>query len=264
MTFPAFPRVSLFLAASLLVTPAALGQQTLEVVEPEQVGMSSDRLSKLTREFEDYVEDGDLAGAVILVGRNGQIPYFETFGQRDIKGGAAMTEDTIFRIASQTKAIVSVAVMMLLEDGELLISEPVGKYLPEFMETTVAVPVADGAYAVVPAERHITIRDLLTHTSGISYGEGPAADLWAEAGFQGWYFGHFEEPIRELVRHMAELPADAQPGSAWIYGYNIDILGALVEEVSGKPLDQFLQENVKLLAITTPSAGIFASNSDPC
>jgi CubicO group peptidase (beta-lactamase class C family) len=231
-------------ATTLFIATIALAQEKIEVIEPETVGMSSARLAKLTETFENYVENGDLAGAVILVGRDGEVPYFEVFGQRDIEGDAAMTDDTIFRIASQTKAIVSAAVMMLQEDGELLISDPVGKYLPEFMETTVAVPVGDESYALVPAERAITIRDLLTHTSGISYGDGPAQDLWAEAGFQGWYFGHFNEPIRDLVRRMASLPADAQPGSAWIYGYNTDILGALVEEVSGTTLDAFLAERM--------------------
>lgn len=233
-------------ATSVAITygAGAWAQDALVEVVPEDVGMSSERLAKLTETMQGYVDNDDLAGAVVMIARDGRVPYFETFGLRDIEAEAPMQEDTIFRIASQTKAIVSAAVMKLQEDGELLISDPVGKYLPEFMETTVAVPHEVHGYVVVPADRPITIRDLLTHTSGYGYGEGLAADKWEEAGIQGWYFGHFEEPIRDVVRRIAALPADAQPGTEWVYGYNTDILGALVEVVSGQTLDQYLQENI--------------------
>ena len=230
-----------FFVAGLAASALAQGAP-LPAVSPEEVGMSSDRLQKLTDVMQGYVDDGDLSGAAVMIAREGQIPYFETFGMRDIASASPMQEDAIFRIASQTKAIISAGIMALQEDGALLISDPVGKYLPEFMETTVAVPNDTGGYEVVPAERSITIRDLLTHTSGYSYGDGPAADMWEEAGIQGWYFGHFEEPIREVVRKMAALPADAQPGTEWIYGYNTDILGAVIEEASGQTLDAFLDE----------------------
>lgn len=112
------------------------------------------------------------------------------------------------------------------------------------METTVAVRTEGGGYEVVPAERAITVRDLLTHTAGIGYGNGLAADRWAEAGIQGWYFAHFDEPVRETVRRMASLPMDAQPGERFVYGYNTDILGALVEVASGTPLDEYLQTRI--------------------
>ena len=236
-------RIAAATAVAASVASAATAQGApLPEASPEEVGMSSERLSKLTEAMQAYVDEGDLAGAIVMIARDGKLPYFETFGFRDLEADAPMEEDTIFRIASQTKAIVSAAVMKLQEDGELLITDPVGKYLPEFMETTVAVPSEAHGYVVVPADRPITIRDLLTHTSGYSYGEGVAADRWEEAGIQSWYFGHFDEPIREVVRRMAALPADAQPGEEWIYGYNTDILGALVEEVSGQPLDAYLQE----------------------
>src|SRR5690606_16530682 len=146
---------------------------------------------------------------------------------------ASMRKDAIFRIASQTKAIVSVAAMILQEEGELLISDPVGKYLPGFLETTVAVPRDGGGYDVVAAERPITIRDLLTPTSGFEYGVGIAADRGEEAHIQGWYFADRDEPIAETVARMAKLPAEAQPGEAWVYGYNTDILGAVIERASG-------------------------------
>lgn len=216
----------------------------LEVADPQAVGMSSERLQKLSAALKQYVDNDELAGGVLLVARRGKTVYHAAVGARDLEAKAPMREDTIFRIASQTKAIVSVAAMMLQEDGALLISDPVGKYLPGFMRTTVAVPRDDGGYDVVDAERPVTIRDLLTHTSGFGYGTGAAEDRWAEAGIQGWYFADRDEPIAATVSRMADLPADAQPGAAFVYGYNTDILGAVIERVSGQPLDRFLAERI--------------------
>ncbi|WP_420635882.1 serine hydrolase domain-containing protein [Candidatus Palauibacter sp.] len=202
------------------------------------------RLERLSESLETYVEEGRLAGAVALVAHGGETSYLQAVGQRDIAAGDPMETDDIFRIASQSKAIVSVAVMMLQEAGDLLISDPLGRYLPEYLETTVAVADGAGGYEIVPASRPITIRDLLTHTAGIGYGGGPGAELWADAGIQGWYFAHRDEPIRETVRRMAALPMDAQPGERFVYGYSTDILGALVEDVSGEPLDAFLRTRI--------------------
>ena len=225
----------------LAITAQAAG---LDAAHPEDVGMSSERLERLSDEMQEYVANDRLAGSVVLVARHGKVVYREAFGERDVEANAKMREDAIFRIASQTKAIVSTAALVLQEEGELLISDPVGKYLPEFLETTVAVPRDDGGYDVVPAERPITIRDLLTHTSGFGYGTGVAGDRWGEAGIQNWYFADRDEPIAETVARMAELPAEAQPGEAWVYGYSIDILGALIERVSGQPLDEFVSERI--------------------
>lgn len=227
-----------------LVTAPALVAQALPRAEPEQVGLSSERLERLSGLLRGYVDEGKLVGAVALVARHGKVAYLEAFGDRDREAGSPMTPDAIFRIASQTKAVVSVAAMILQEEGELLITDPLGKYLPEFWETPVAVPTEGEGYEVVPAERPITIRDLLTHTSGIGYGYGPAADRWEEAGIQGWYFAHRDEPIGATVERMAALPADAQPGQRFVYGYSTDILGALVERASGQPLDAFLRARI--------------------
>lgn len=237
-------RFAHILIVPLLTLFAVAHAAALDAAQPEDVGMSSERLERLSAELQEYVDNGRLSGAVALVARRGKVVYHEAFGDRDPEADSPMRDDTIFRIASQTKAIVSTGVLVLQEEGELLISDPVGKYLPGFLETTVAVPRAGGGYDVVAAERPITIRDLLTHTSGFAYGTGIASDRWREAGIQGWYFADRDEPIAETVARMAKLPADAQPGEAWVYGYSIDILGALIERVSGQRLDEFVNERI--------------------
>lgn len=221
-----------------------LAGQELPKAKPEDVGMSSERLERLTATFDNYAKDGRLAGGVTLVIRRGKVVYFRSFGQRDREAGAAMKNDTIFRIASQSKAVTSVGIMLLQEQGKLLISDPVSKFLPEFANTTVAVPKPDGGYDVVKAKRQITIRDLLTHTAGISYGDGLAKDKWQAAGINGWYFADRDEPISATVTRIAALPMDAQPGEKWVYGYSTDILGAVIEKVSGQPLDQFFARSI--------------------
>ncbi len=206
--------------------------------------LAPELLQRVDALLEAQVAAGKIAGAAVQITYRGKIVKSFATGMADREAGIALLTDTIFRIASQTKAIVSSAVMMLQERGALVIAEPVGKYLPEYMHTTVAVTQPDGGYEVVPADRAITIHDLLTHTAGISYGNGPAAALWQEAGIQGWYFAHRQEPVRETVRRIAALPFDAQPGEQFVYGYNTDILGALVEVTSGQPLDEFLAEHI--------------------
>ena len=218
--------------------------QNLSTALPEEVGMSSERLERLSTTLEQYVKDGKMSGNVALVARNGKIIYHKAFGKSDIEAGNKMTTDAIFRIASQTKAIVSVAAMILQEEGKLLISDPIGKYLPEWKETTVAKVRDDGGYDVVRANRSITIRDLLTHTAGIGYGHGPAKKEWEEAGIQNWYFADRNEPIDETIARMAKLPMDAQPGERFVYGYNTDILGVIVQKASGKTLDEFIKERI--------------------
>ncbi len=235
---------SLALFVLALLFSGTLHAQEMPTALPEEAGMSSEHLDRLSSVLQGYVDEGRLPGAVALVARDGYVVYEEAFGQLDREAGTPMTTDAVFRIASQTKALISVGIMMLQEDGLLLTGLPVGTYLPEFMQTTVAVPRDEGGYDVVPADRPITVRDLLTHTAGIGYGNGPAAPEWEAAGIQGWYFAHREEPIRDTVRRMAALPMDAQPGTRFVYGYNTDILGAVIEVVSGQPLDEFLAERI--------------------
>lgn len=236
-----------FLTASfpVLVLCAGLAWgQALETIRPEKVGMSPARLERLTGALQRYVDDGELAGAVALVARHGHIAYFESVGLADVERKAAMRRDTIFRIASQTKAIVSVGIMVLQEEGRLLTTDLVSKYIPAFSSTSVAVAREGGGYDVVPANRPISIRDLLTHTAGIGYGYGVAADRWQQAGIQGWYFADRNEPIGATIERIAELPFDAQPGTEWVYGYSTDILGVVIEKASGMSLAEFLRQRI--------------------
>ena len=233
-----------FVFALATLAPLAGTAQELPRVSPEDAGFVPERIARVAEVLEEYVADGSFAGAVVQVLRDGAVAYEEAVGYGDMETGEPLGVDAIFRIASQTKAIVSVAVMMLQEDGALLISDPVGKHLPAFAETTVAVPREEGGYEVVPANRPVTIRDLLTHTAGISYGSGPGGDRWREAEITGWYFAHRDEPVRATVDRMAALPFQAHPGERFVYGYATDILGALVEEVSGESLDDFLRSRI--------------------
>ena len=239
-----FTRALVLGLVAFVLVAQPLFAQGLAKAAPESVGMSSEKLERVTEALQGYVDDGRMAGAVAIVVRRGKIAYLEAVGQRDKESSSPMATDAIFRIASQTKALVSVGVMMLQEDGKLLITDPVGKYLPAFMETTVAQPNGRGGYDVVAASRPITIRDLLTHTAGISYGSGPAGEKWDDAGITGWYFANRDETAGAVMTRLARLPLDAHPGERWIYGYNTDILGAMIEQVSGQTLGAFLNERL--------------------
>lgn len=232
---------ALLFLAFVLAFPAH-GQE-LERATPESVGMSSERLERLASTLQSYVDRDMIPGSVTLILRDGKVVHESALGMRDREAGAPMATDNLFRIASQTKAIVSTGIMILQEQGKLNIQDPVGKYLPEWMQTTVAVKTEDG-YEVVPAKRAIRIRDLLTHTSGVGWGVGPARELWEEKDMMYWYLADREEGIREFVRQLAALPMDAHPGERYVYGLSIDVLGAVAEVASGKPLDQFLEEEL--------------------
>jgi CubicO group peptidase (beta-lactamase class C family) len=240
----AFRKITFLSSAIILLFTVGLLGQNLPTAKPEDIGFSSKRLEHIDEIFSGFVKDNKLAGSTILVARKGKVGYFKSFGFRDVATKSVMKNDAIFRIASQSKAIISVGVMILQEEGKLLIQEPVSKYLPEFKETKVAQAKPEGGYDVVKAKRQITLRDLLTHTSGISYGYGLASKEWIKAGIQGWYFADRDEPIAETLKRMAALPIDAQPGTEWVYGYSTDILGAVIEKASGMPLDQFLKTRI--------------------
>lgn len=234
---------SAILLATLPAVPAAHAQVAAPQARPVP-GISAERLARLSALLKDYVDQGRIAGAVVQIQQDGRTVYADAVGWRDKEARDPMRQDAIFRIASQTKALTSVATLMLMEEGKLLLSDPVGKYLPAWGKTTVAVANDQGGYDVVPAKRAITIRDLLTHTAGISYGNGPADKAWRDAGIYGWYFADRNEPVANVVERMAALPMAEQPGTKFVYGYSTDILGVLVEKISGKTLDAFLNERL--------------------
>lgn len=219
-----------------LVITAAFAAQVL-------AGLSPEGQARLDEFLDTHVAEGKLPGAVLQVTLDGRTTYHRAVGFRDRQAGAAMQPDTIFRIASMSKPVISAAVLMLQDREVLVIGQPVGDFLGEYRSTTVAVAVEGGGYEVVDAVRPITIRDLLTHTAGIGYGKGPAAEEWQAAELQDWYFGRRDEPVREIARRIARLPMDAQPGT-FVYGYGTDILGALVEVASGQSLDEFLNTEI--------------------
>ena len=237
-----FRLIAIFIISVLLSSTIAAAD--LSRSRPEELGISSERLGRLDTVLNSYVEENLIAGQVLLVLRKGRIAHSLANGMRDIEATDPMEEDTIFRIASQTKALVSTGIMILHERGQLDISHPLSRYIPEWENVQVAVPNENGSYNLEPVERPITLRHLLTHTAGMSYGTGPASREWEEADFQGWYFANKTETIGESIARMASLPLDAHPGTAWIYGYNTDILGAVIEKASGMDLNNFLQQEI--------------------
>ena len=237
-----FRLIAIFIISVLLSSTIAAAD--LSRSRPEELGISSERLGRLDTVLNSYVEENLIAGQVLLVLRKGRIAHSLANGMRDIEATDPMKEDTIFRIASQTKALVSTGIMILHERGQLDISHPLSRYIPEWENVQVAVPNENGSYNLEPVERPITLRHLLTHTAGMSYGTGPASREWEEADFQGWYFANKTETIGESIARMASLPLDAHPGTAWIYGYNTDILGAVIEKASGMDLNNFLQQEI--------------------
>jgi CubicO group peptidase (beta-lactamase class C family) len=210
---------------------------------------SKERLARIDSVLQQYVDESRIAGAVALVLRDGRPVYERALGWSDKESNRPMRVDAIFRIASQTKAITSVAVLSLMEEGKIGLSDPLSRFIPAFASTTVAFQ-DDAGVAIVPAKRPITIRDLLTHTSGYSYGtETMVASLYEAKGLgpaagYGWYTADKDEPICDTMERLASLPAVAQPGEAWVYGYSIDILGCVAERASGVPLDELVRTRI--------------------
>jgi CubicO group peptidase (beta-lactamase class C family) len=212
----------------------------------DSLGLSASRLERLTSVMQQYVDQSRVAGTVTVILRGGRLAAMNAIGRQDVERNLPMRPDTIFRLASMSKAVTSVAAVMLMEEGKLRLADRVGTFLPAFKQTNVALPATTpgGRIGVVPAKREITIRDLLTHTAGISYGGGPAADQFKAAGLQTWYLADKTEPIATLMERLAGMPFEAQPGERYVYGYNTDILGAVIEKVSGMPLDEFLRTRI--------------------
>jgi CubicO group peptidase (beta-lactamase class C family) len=218
-------------------------------VQGQQLRFSAERLARIDHAMQSYVDSGRIAGAATLVLQGGKVAHEGAYGWADRESGRRMTPDAIFRIASQTKAITSIAIMMLVEEGRLALADRVSLYMPTFSRTNVATRT-DTGMAVVPTRRAITIRDLLTHTAGLSYGRDSlvaslyqAKGLGSAAGY-GWYTADKAEPICETMDRLGTLPFVAQPGESFVYGYATDVLGCVVERVSGMSLDEFFRRRI--------------------
>lgn len=238
-------RVLLLSLVVLLVVPVVVRAQPSAA--PETVGMSKERLARIGQALNGQIEAKSFPGAVVLVARKGRVAYFEAFGQRDPKTGSPMTKDAIFRLYSMTKPFTSVAAMMLVEDGKLRLGDPVGMYLPQLAKLEVALQSTDASgkptYTVVAAERPVTVYDLLRHTSGLVYGgftrNEYVKDLYAKNNV-GWAGVTPSEQLEALSR----VPLARQPGTAWEYSLSTDVVGRVVESVSGAPLGRFLDDRV--------------------
>lgn len=239
----------LFILLAIAVLPCVRPLAQVAAPAAASNGFAADRLARVDRVFQQYVDDDRLNGAVVLVLRDGKSAYERAFGWSDKEAGRRMAPDAIFRIASQTKALTSVVVLSLVEEGKIALGDAASRYIPGFAKTTVVAAGNDGS-RTVPARRPITIRDLLTHTAGISYGTNPsvaaeyeAKGLGPAAGY-GWYTADKDEPICTTMERLATLPFVAQPGEAWVYGYNTDVLGCIAERASGVSLDELIRTRV--------------------
>ncbi len=217
---------------------------TVATTRPEHVGFSSERLQRIGGWMEQLVADGKLAGLTTLVLRRGQVAYQRSVGKANLATGQAMEADAIFRIYSMTKPLTSVAIMALYEEGRFQLDDPITRFLPCFANMRVFTGGSRGKIESVPAERDITFRDLLTHTSGLTYGfmESTAVDAMYRQG--GVDFQTEEASLQSVVEKAAAMPLIFQPGSQWSYSIATDVLGCLVEVISGRPFEQFLHERV--------------------
>lgn len=256
-------------ASPFAVADAALG---LPAAEPESVGMSSEKLDQIPVLLSSFIDKGQLPGFVTVVARDGKVVHFEAYGKRDVERGLPMTTDTIFRMYSMTKPVTGTAVMILVDEGKLKVSDPVSKYLPEFSDMNVLEVADDGSTKLVPADKPITIEHLLTHTSGLIYGifnDGPVGDKYNEAKINS--DGAAGTTLEEFSKMAAKMPLVAQPGTEWNYSIAMDILGRVVEVISGQRYADFLQARIfgplgmKDAAFYVPAdkAGRFAANYSP-
>ena len=234
--------------AITFVLGATLAAQT--PASPPGGSFDVTRSGVIDRRLQAYVDSEAVAGIVALVMQDGKVVYDKAFGWADKEAGRRMTTDAIFRIASQTKALTSTAVMQLIEEGSLALTTRAGALIPSFARTSVAIANERGSVSQVPARRAITIRDLLTHTAGISYGTEPSiAALYQAKGLgtaagAGWYTADKDEPVCDTMERLGTLPFVSQPGEAWVYGYNTDVLGCIVERASGLQLDAYIRDRI--------------------
>jgi CubicO group peptidase (beta-lactamase class C family) len=235
-----------FLTAILAVP--AFADEPIPVAHPEELGFAPDRLNRITTAFQSYINGNEIPGAVVLIARNDKVAYFKAIGFRDREKKLPMTTDSIFRIASMTKPITSIAAMTLAEEGKLDLAAPVSKYLPEFKDLQVAVEHKDPAtgktdLVMVPQTRPMIVQDLLRHTAGLVYappiGDGAVSLLYRDANVS-----NRDETLAEMVTKLSKLPLAHQPGEVWDYSMAVDVLGRVIEVVSGMELDRFIADRV--------------------
>ena len=239
--------LTLILSAWLLCLSAIAAP--LPEAAPESVGISSERLQRLTQVMQKAIDKGDLPGVVVMLARGGKLVYSKSFGMQDKSKAVAMQTDSIFRAYSMTKPVVSVAAMILVEEGKLTLQEPIGKYLPEFKDMKVGVETTDAAtgkmiFSTVPAKRPITVQDLMRHTSGIPYGGFTPVRYHVQNLYKDADLFSPTLTLDAFSKTVAKLPLCFEPGTAWEYGHSSDILGRVVEVASGQSLDVFLRERI--------------------
>jgi CubicO group peptidase (beta-lactamase class C family) len=238
-------RALLLLVVVLLAVPIAV--PALPAASPEEVGLSRERLARIGQMLNGQVEVKSFPGAVALVARKGRVAYFEAVGQLDPKTGSPMSKDAIFRLYSMTKPFTSVAAMMLVEEGRLRLTDPVGTYLPKLLKLDVAVPAPDvngkPTYTVVPAERPVTVYDLMRHTSGLVYG-GFTRNEYVKEQYAKENVGWLGVTADEQIQALAKVPLAHQPGTMWEYSLSTDVVGRVVESITGTTLGRFLDERL--------------------
>ena len=240
-------RLTLTALFCILVTSVAVAQTITQAKNPEEVGLSKQRLARIGQVLTRQIDERSFPGAVALVARKGRIAYFEAIGQLDPKTGTPMAKDAIFRLYSMTKPFTSVAMMMLVEEGRLRLTDPVGVYLPQLGNLKVAVPSTDTSgkptYTLVPAESPVTLYELMRHTSGIVYAGFTKTEYIKEL-YTKENVGWAGVSPAEQLDALAKVPLAHQPGRVWEYGLSIDVVGRVIESVTGAPLSRFLDERI--------------------
>ena len=246
--------INKLLVASFFISSLAIAQN-IPTAKPEDVGMSSARLKNVKASLQAEVDKGNIPGAVVMINRKGKLVYSEVVGYQDKSANKAMSKDSIFRIYSMTKPLASVAAMILVEEGKMQLADPISKFMPEFANMQVSVGTKDSGgnmeYSLVPAAKPITVQDLLRHTSGIGYPEITSnpniKKAYTDAGLYvagGTDYDQRRVTPQEMIEGIAKAPLSTQPGTNWEYGMSVDLLGRVVEVVSGKRLGDFLQDRV--------------------
>lgn len=237
------PARRLFCSLLLAFVVGGVGAADLGTARPEAVGMSSQRLNRLTMEMKAIAERGDVSGVVTMVARKGKVVHLQAAGKRELEGGTPMQKDSIFRIYSMSKPITGVAMMILLEQGKWQLNDPVSKYIPEFADLKVAkIDPANGAVTTVPANHPMTMRELMSHSGGLTYG------FFGNTTVDKQYVENkvFDQsqPMQAFIERLGKTPLLFQPGERWHYSVSVDVQGYLVEKLSGQPFPEFLQEHV--------------------